>query len=68
MDILWIEFYLAHFKKMEQARLLIYMMDANFLKGEYLDRAAIETEHIEKKYPGKPVLLMVNKEDLTSSE
>ena len=56
------------FEKMEQARLLIYMMDATFLKGEYLDRAATETEQIKKRYPGKPLLLLVNKTDLITAD
>jgi tRNA modification GTPase len=56
------------FEKMEQARVLIYMIDAMFLQGEYLEKAARETEHIRKKYPNKLVLLLANKMDLLSSD
>ena len=55
------------FEKMEQARVLIYMMDGRFLEGEYLERAAQETEHIREKYPNKLILLLVNKMDLLST-
>lgn len=55
------------FEKMEQARVLIYMMDANFLQGEYLAAAAAETKKIKEKYTDKPVLLLANKMDLLTS-
>jgi tRNA modification GTPase len=56
------------FEKMEQARILIYIMDATGLQGEYLERSGIETKRLKTKYPDKPVLLLANKTDLISAE
>jgi len=55
------------FEKMEQARILIYIMDATGLHGEYLSQAATETKRLKDKYPGKPLILLANKTDLLSS-
>jgi tRNA modification GTPase len=54
------------FEKMGQARILIYIMDATGLRGEYLARAALETKRLKEKYPGKPLILLANKADLIS--
>jgi tRNA modification GTPase len=54
------------FEKMAQARILIYIMDASGLHGQYLEQAARETKRLKVKYPEKPVLLLANKTDMIS--
>jgi tRNA modification GTPase len=54
------------FEKMEQARILLYIMDATGLHGEYLTQAQEEINRLNKKYPGKPLVLLANKKDLIS--
>ena len=56
------------FEKMEQARILIYIMDATGLQGEYLAKAALETKRLKGKYPDKPLVLLANKTDLISAQ
>jgi tRNA modification GTPase len=56
------------YEKMEQARILIYMMDATGLTGTDLTKAREETEKLTEKYPTKPVVLLANKADLVTQQ
>ena len=56
------------FEKMEQARILLYIMDATGLHGEYLAQAKEEMGRLLSKYPGKPLVLLANKKDLISPQ
>jgi tRNA modification GTPase len=51
------------FKKMEEARVLLYMMDATELMDIKLAGARAESEKLREKYPEKPIVLLVNKVD-----
>ncbi len=55
-------------EKMETARILIYMMDATELTDSKLTRARTESEQLFKKYPDKPIVLLVNKVDRVNTE
>jgi tRNA modification GTPase len=54
------------YEKMEQARILVYMVDGTALDGEGLEKARLESEALRAQYPGKPILLLANKKDLLS--
>ncbi|MDM9632223.1 tRNA uridine-5-carboxymethylaminomethyl(34) synthesis GTPase MnmE [Robiginitalea aurantiaca] len=55
-------------EKMQEARILIYMMDATELSDSRLIITQKETAELRKKYPDKPVVLLVNKIDLVGEE
>ncbi|MCO5723348.1 tRNA uridine-5-carboxymethylaminomethyl(34) synthesis GTPase MnmE [Robiginitalea marina] len=54
------------YEKMEQARVLVYMVDSSALDGQGLEKARLESEALRAQYPGKPILLLANKKDLLS--
>lgn len=56
------------FQKMEQARILIYMVDGSDLKGSLLLEAQKESKKLKESYPDKPILLLANKKDLLSGQ
>lgn len=56
------------YEKMEQARILVYMVDAFALGRQGLEPARLEYEALRDRYPGKPILLLANKKDLLSPD
>ncbi len=51
------------FEKMEQARLIIYMADGTILDQPSREALKADLQEIRETYPGKPVLLLINKSD-----
>ncbi len=55
------------FEKIEQAQVLILLLDAKELKVSGL-KFKVEIEQIKNKYPQKPLIILVNKKDVLSNE
>lgn len=55
------------FEKIEQAQVIIYMLDAKELQVSGL-KFQVEIEKIKSKFPQKPLIVIINKVDLVSKE
>lgn len=57
------------FEKMEQAQVVVYLVDSSSITGANLKAAQVEIEKIKNQFPLKPLLVIGNKADkLTESE
>lgn len=57
------------FEKMEQAQVVVYLVDSSSITGSNLKTAQVEIEKIKNQFPLKPLLVIGNKADkLTDSE
>ena len=55
------------FEKIEQAQVIIYMLDAKELQVSGL-KFQVEIEKIKNKFPQKPLIVIINKVDLVAKE
>ena len=55
------------FKKIEQAQIVIFLIDANQMQLSSFD-FKLEIEKIKNQYPQKPLIVILNKEDLLSED
>jgi tRNA modification GTPase len=56
------------FEKIEQAQVVLYLVDSVQCSVSSLNRLNIEIEKIKNKFPLKPVVVVANKSDLLSAE
>lgn len=56
------------FEKIEQAQVVLYLVDSLQCSVSSLNRLNIEIEKIKNKFPLKPVVVVANKSDLLSAE
>src|SRR5690606_27743547 len=56
------------FEKIEQAQVVLFLVDSSQLTVHSLDNLKIEIEKIKNKYPQKPLVVIINKVDLLSDE
>lgn len=56
------------FEKIEQAQVVLYLVDSVQCSVSSLNRLKIEIEKIKNKFPLKPVVVVANKSDLLSAE
>ncbi|WP_264550259.1 tRNA uridine-5-carboxymethylaminomethyl(34) synthesis GTPase MnmE [Flavobacterium sp. N2820] len=56
------------FEKIEQAQVVLYLVDSIQCSVSSLNRLNIEIEKIKNKFPLKPVVVVANKSDLLSAE
>ena len=55
------------FEKIEQAQVVLYLVDSNQCSVSSLQNLKIEIEKIKNKFPLKPVIVVANKSDLLST-
>jgi tRNA modification GTPase len=56
------------FEKIEQAQVVLYLVDSSQCSDGSLNSLKIEVEKIKNKYPLKPIVVVANKSDLLTSE
>jgi tRNA modification GTPase len=56
------------FEKIEQAQVVLYLVDSSKCSDGSLNSLKIEVEKIKNKYPLKPIVVVANKSDLLTSE
>ena len=56
------------FEKIEQAQVVLYLIDSTQCTVSQLNNLKIEIEKIKNKFPQKPVVVVANKADVTSTE
>lgn len=56
------------FEKIEQAQVVLLLVDGSRLSVDSLKTVKIEIEKIRNQFPLKPILIIINKKDLISSE
>lgn len=56
------------FEKIEQAQLVLYLVDSYELSAVSLEALKIEIEKVKNQFPLKPLLIVINKMDLLSEE
>lgn len=56
------------FEKIEQAQVVLLLVDSSQLTAESLPNVKIEIEKIKNQFPLKPLLIIANKSDLLSNE
>jgi tRNA modification GTPase len=56
------------FEKIEQAQVVLLLVDGSRLSVDSLKSVKIEIEKIRNQFPLKPILIIINKKDLISSE
>lgn len=56
------------FEKIEQAQVVLYLVDSYELSVVSLDALKIEIEKVRNQFPLKPLLIVINKMDLLSEE
>lgn len=52
------------FEKIEQAQVVLFLVDSLQLTGDSLKSLKVETEKIKNKFPQKPIVVVANKSDL----
>ncbi|MBT8252537.1 MAG: tRNA uridine-5-carboxymethylaminomethyl(34) synthesis GTPase MnmE, partial [Bacteroidia bacterium] len=55
------------FEKIEQARLILYLIDASDVEEESVIRYSSEIKSLHKRFPDKPIVLLLNKIDLVDA-
>jgi tRNA modification GTPase len=56
------------FEKIEQAQVVLYLVDSLQLTVDSLKALQVETEKIKNKFPLKPIVVIANKSDLLTEE
>jgi len=56
------------FEKIEQAQVVLYLVDSYELSAVSLEALKIEIEKVKNQFPLKPLLIVINKMDLLSEE
>lgn len=56
------------FEKMEQAQVVLFLVDSSQFTADSLENLKIEIEKVKNKYPTKAIVAIINKVDLLSEE
>lgn len=56
------------FEKMEQAQVVLFLVDSSQLTVDSIENLKIEIEKVKNKYPTKAIVAIINKVDLLSEE
>ena len=56
------------FEKIEQAQVVLFLVDSSRLTADTLNNLKVETEKVKNKYPLKPIVVIANKSDLLNEE
>jgi len=56
------------FEKIEQAQVIMYLLDGSQLVASYLENLKLEIEKIKNKHPQKPCITIINKSDKLTLE